>query len=595
MQRETQILASERKTVAVLERRTVGTDPAPRRVLKYQYLNLVGSSCLELDDASAVISYEEYFPYGGTSYQATSSATETSKRLRYCGLERDTENGFYYAGARYYAPWLARWINPDPAFLHDGPNLYLYVHANPITTIDTSGTVGAVLGGLTIYELAMGAAFLLAGTGVVASSQQMQKHPPRINWHPFSTGEEWTPPVAPPIPIPVPQPPRPAPPVAPPVPPVPVAPPISVPLPPVPVPVPVPAPPRPIPVPVPIPHPPGPITIPIPHPPGPISVPVPVPRAVPQTRAEPRAVPKTEDPPPPIYWYITYTKTKVENGKTLVYVGHTAGYGPDPYTALHMARPDKSHHMTKKGYGPAQLDTFLPATLPPDDYMADPSYWAMRGREQQMIDHYGGAKRDPSRSPNSVSGNSYRGVRKDNLMGPPITGPRHSHSGKPIPIPATEGERRVAQKKWQPDTLISKELDDGWTYYARLLVLPWVAFYRYRTKGNERADRRDREIAGAIYARGASEPSLAQGVETDRRAASDPAIRRPRAQAMFNDPNGYRIIDDQNVVRWATPEECKGLEPAAVWEPGAHPAHRLKDEFAGRPNRWLTQMLPPAK
>ena len=61
-----------------------------------------------------IISYEEYTPYGSTSYQAVRSQTETPKRYRYTGKERDEESGLYYHGARYYAPWLARWIAVIP-------------------------------------------------------------------------------------------------------------------------------------------------------------------------------------------------------------------------------------------------------------------------------------------------------------------------------------------------------------------------------------------------------------------------------------------------------------------------------------------------
>jgi hypothetical protein len=42
------------------------------------------------------------------------SQTETSKRYRYTGKERDEESGLYYHGARYYAPWLGRWTAIDP-------------------------------------------------------------------------------------------------------------------------------------------------------------------------------------------------------------------------------------------------------------------------------------------------------------------------------------------------------------------------------------------------------------------------------------------------------------------------------------------------
>ena len=73
------------------------------------------------------------------------SQTETPKRYRYTGKERDEETGLSYHGARYYAPWLGRWVSCDPAGLDDGVNVYLYAHANPLVLIDPSG-MGSVMG-----------------------------------------------------------------------------------------------------------------------------------------------------------------------------------------------------------------------------------------------------------------------------------------------------------------------------------------------------------------------------------------------------------------------------------------------------------------
>jgi RHS repeat-associated protein len=97
---------------------------------------------LELDDQAQIISYEEYFPYGSSSYQAVRSATDTPKRYRYTGKERDGENDLYYHGARYYAPWLGRWTSCDPAGMADGLNQYNFVRGNPIILRDPSGTQG---------------------------------------------------------------------------------------------------------------------------------------------------------------------------------------------------------------------------------------------------------------------------------------------------------------------------------------------------------------------------------------------------------------------------------------------------------------------
>jgi RHS repeat-associated protein len=142
LERETLDLSDGRTTAALVETRTAGTDKAAAQLVRYQHSNHLGSAVLELDDGSDIISYEEYFPYGSTSYQAVRSQTETPKRYRYTGKEHDEENDLNYHGARYYAPWLARWTQPDPAGLGDGINLYRYVSGNPVALRDPSGTNG---------------------------------------------------------------------------------------------------------------------------------------------------------------------------------------------------------------------------------------------------------------------------------------------------------------------------------------------------------------------------------------------------------------------------------------------------------------------
>ena len=87
-----------------------------------------------------MISYEEYCPYGNTSYQAGRSAVEVAlKRYRYTGMERDEETGFSYHAARYYAVWLGRWASCEPIPLSDGTNLFAFVDANPVVLLDPSG------------------------------------------------------------------------------------------------------------------------------------------------------------------------------------------------------------------------------------------------------------------------------------------------------------------------------------------------------------------------------------------------------------------------------------------------------------------------
>jgi RHS repeat-associated protein len=137
--RETLHILDGTRRIATVERGTEGEDGSPSQLVRFQLTNHLGSASLELDDQAQIISYEEYTPFGGTSYQAVRSQTETPKRFRYTGVERDEESGLNYHRARYCAPWLGRWVSADPAGLVDGGNLYRYVRDNPVRLSDPNG------------------------------------------------------------------------------------------------------------------------------------------------------------------------------------------------------------------------------------------------------------------------------------------------------------------------------------------------------------------------------------------------------------------------------------------------------------------------
>ena len=106
---------------------------------RYNYSDHLNSSCIEADEAGAVISLEEYYIYGGTAYQAKSNNI-SQKRYRFNGKEKDDETGLYYYGARYYAPWLCRWVSCDPAGIEgSGFNMYWFCSGNPISRVDLDG------------------------------------------------------------------------------------------------------------------------------------------------------------------------------------------------------------------------------------------------------------------------------------------------------------------------------------------------------------------------------------------------------------------------------------------------------------------------
>ena len=137
--RESLHIMDDMQRIALVETRYEVDDGTLQQVIRYQFGNHLGSASLDLDDQAQIISYEEYTPYGSSSYQAVRSQTETVKRYRYTGKERDEESGLYYHGARYYAAWLGRWASCDQAEMRDGPNLFAYVSNDPVNKLDQNG------------------------------------------------------------------------------------------------------------------------------------------------------------------------------------------------------------------------------------------------------------------------------------------------------------------------------------------------------------------------------------------------------------------------------------------------------------------------
>jgi hypothetical protein len=134
-----------------------------------------------------------------------------------------------------------------------------------------------------------------------------------------------------------------------------------------------------------------------------------------------------------------------------------------------------------------------------------------------------------------------------------------------------------------PGTFVRIPLEDGSFGYGRVLANPYVAFYNYRTT----KPFSDLDVI-------ASKPLLfTQAVRLfgyDRWAnigkrelegeVAKPVVRFMQDLADFRK---CTIYDSAGMVKEVGPEECIGLERAAVWDMH-HIERRLLDAFLGRPN-----------
>jgi RHS repeat-associated protein len=108
--------------------------------------DLRGSTVALTDDNANVTDRMEYSAYGLLSRRAGSTDTP----FLYCGRQgvQTEANGLHYMRARYYNPYLCRFLNADPSGFAGGLNLYAYANGNPVSYLDPSG-LGAVGGLLT--------------------------------------------------------------------------------------------------------------------------------------------------------------------------------------------------------------------------------------------------------------------------------------------------------------------------------------------------------------------------------------------------------------------------------------------------------------
>jgi len=77
------------------------------------------------------------------TYRYTSFGEETTGHTfspwGFVSKRIEQETNLLFFGRRYYSPALGRWITTDPQGFSDGPNLYAYVHNNPLTHFDLYG------------------------------------------------------------------------------------------------------------------------------------------------------------------------------------------------------------------------------------------------------------------------------------------------------------------------------------------------------------------------------------------------------------------------------------------------------------------------
>jgi RHS repeat-associated protein len=147
---DTSTSSVQAKRIATIREGSDFGDTTP--AIKYNLDDHLGSSNVLVDENGTLVNFEEYYPFGEMRsirerhkktikhVSQTSFGSYAKKRYRFCGKEKDEESGMYYNGARYYSPWLCRFINVDPKagkYVFQTP--YAYADNNPINKMDYNG------------------------------------------------------------------------------------------------------------------------------------------------------------------------------------------------------------------------------------------------------------------------------------------------------------------------------------------------------------------------------------------------------------------------------------------------------------------------
>lgn len=138
-------------------------------------------------------------------------------------------------------------------------------------------------------------------------------------------------------------------------------------------------------------------------------------------------------------------------------------------------------------------------------------------------------------------------------------------------------------------SIVQVALGDGTYCYAQTLEEPEFAFFDVRHRLLPQA----REIVAKplLFRLWVMNHAVTGGrwLNVGKAPVTDDLARPvPRFKQDALDPSRFEIYLNGN-SRPATVQECVGLERAAVWDP-EHVEDRLRDHYAGRPNRWVESL-----
>jgi len=109
----------------------------PSGSVYYYHPDHLGSTNVISNSSGGLVETTKYFPFGEIR------AGGTENKYLFNSKEYEADIGVYYYGARYYAPEVRRWTQPDPIiqdyYNPQNLNRYSYTLNNPVKYVDPSG------------------------------------------------------------------------------------------------------------------------------------------------------------------------------------------------------------------------------------------------------------------------------------------------------------------------------------------------------------------------------------------------------------------------------------------------------------------------
>jgi len=102
----------------------------------YYHYDGLGSVVALSDSNGDTVQTYEYSVYGQVAAEDPNFLTNP---YMFTGRRFDIETGLYYYRARYYNPYVGRFLQTDPVGYGAGINWYLYCRNNPVGLVDPSG------------------------------------------------------------------------------------------------------------------------------------------------------------------------------------------------------------------------------------------------------------------------------------------------------------------------------------------------------------------------------------------------------------------------------------------------------------------------